>query len=716
MAELAPSPTRGSDLQIVAEYALQNGGKLAIALGDIVTYEGAALVNAANRGCQGGGGVDGAITRAGGDELRKLRRRLPKPFPGVDDRCETGDAVRTTAQEGISLGRLNVKTVIHAVGPDYAEKNMSHAESDGLLRKAYGAAIREAGAAKVESVAFPLISAKIFRGNRDLAGLLELSLDALVTAADASSLKEVVLVAFSSRESDALLAAAWRAKTLQKRPRTAYAPRPRQTPKKAKAAVDVDLTSDTSEGGASPRAKKSLDLTDDPVDLTNDNGAVSPKRKAPDAPASLDLTIEGDDAAPQTVKKPRTDGDASTPIDVEALELIVDLTEEDGEDDDDVQIIERPREHAKQLQRQLNRFKGRSGGRARSLNEIMRDHERRKSGVIDVDDDAALAKALQASREDTFESDRELAKKLQEELNGPARMAPSKRKAAPDTSGDAALARRLAEKDKKGRPGQTPSWVGKAKPKDRSASSIGVDPESGLLDVLADQRNSIQDWLAKNAKGLNVTACDPNPHSMPGKPLYNRFVESWQRVSDQTVKLVFHGTPEENVNAICQQGLDPKRRSGQAHGPGEYFAGAGHSQISVAYCRGGKKMIVFAVLVDRSGLTCDKGSIVVVNRPEHQLPLFVLTFNGPGSTHHVPAVQQFSAQISRAQARLGRRRRRSPFVLNAGSQVRAYQAQLALQSQLAAQRAQLAQLSSGFGMNFSFGGFGDDDDDDDGDY
>ena len=387
MAELAPSPTRGSDLQIVADYDLQNGGKICLALGDIVTYapeQGGAIVNAANRGCQGGGGVDGAITRAGGDELRKLRRRLPKPFPGVDDRCETGDAVRTTAPEGISLGRLRVKTVIHAVGPDYSEKGMSHAESDGLLRKAYGAAIREAGAAKVESVAFPLISAKIFRGNRDLAGLLELSLDSLVTAADASSLKEVVLVAFSSRESDALLAAAWRAKTLQKRPRTQYEPRARQTPKKAKA-VDVDLTSDTSEGGASPRAKD-----DGPVDLTKD--AASPKRKAPDAPASLDLTIDyEDEAAPRTAKKPRTkEGDAATPIDVEALELVVDLTDDTGaEDDDDVQIIERPKEHAKQLQRQLNRFKGRSGGRARSLNEIMRDHERRQSGVIDVDDDAA---------------------------------------------------------------------------------------------------------------------------------------------------------------------------------------------------------------------------------------------------------------------------------------------------------------------------------------
>ena len=64
MAELAPSPTRGSDLQIVAEYDLQNGGKLAIALGDIVTYEGGgAIVNAANRGCQSGGEEAERVTR-----------------------------------------------------------------------------------------------------------------------------------------------------------------------------------------------------------------------------------------------------------------------------------------------------------------------------------------------------------------------------------------------------------------------------------------------------------------------------------------------------------------------------------------------------------------------------------------------------------------------------------------------------------------------------
>ena len=320
----------------------------------------------------------------------------------------------------------------------------------------------------------------------------------------------------------------------------------------------------------------------------------------------------------------------------------------------------------------------------------MRDHERRQSGVIDVDDDAALAQALQA-REDTFESDRELAKKLQEELNGPARMAPSKRKAAPDTSGDAALARRLAEKDRKGRPGQTPSWVGKAKPKDRSPATPegwAVD-DSGLLDVLADQRKSIRSWLAANASGLHISACDANPHSMPGKPLYNRFVESWQRVPDQTVKLCFHGTAEANIDAICRDGLDPKRRSGQAYGPGEYFGAPGNATISIAYCKGGRKMLVFAVLVDKSGLTCDNGQIIVVNKPEYQLPLFVLTFAAGGAAAYAPAAMMappMPAPIPGA----------SPFALNGVASVQAYAAQLAAQRQ-----AHLAQLQAAAPAQFA---------------
>jgi hypothetical protein len=63
-----------------------------------------------------------------------------------------------------------------------------------------------------------------------------------------------------------------------------------------------------------------------------------------------------------------------------------------------------------------------------------------------------------------------------------------------------------------------------------------------------------------------------NPHSRPGQALYNRFVLAWEAVADQSVITAFHGTPEANIDAICRTGLDPNRRSGQAHGPGEYFA------------------------------------------------------------------------------------------------------------------------------------------------
>ena len=212
-----------------------------------------------------------------------------------------------------------------------------------------------------------------------------------------------------------------------------------------------------------------------------------------------------------------------------------------------------------------------------------------------------------------------------------------------------------------------------------------------MLDVLADQRKSIRSWLATNASGLHIVACDANPHSMPGKPLYNRFVESWQRVPDQTVKLCFHGTAEANIDAICRDGLDPARRSGQAYGPGEYFGAAGNATISIAYCKGGRKMLVFAVLVDKSGLTCDNGQIIVVNKPEYQLPLFVLTFAAGGAAAYAPAAMMappvpMPAPIPGA----------SPFALNGVASVQAYAAQLAAQRQ-----AHLAQLQAAAPAQFA---------------
>jgi hypothetical protein len=143
------------------------------------------------------------------------------------------------------------------------------------------------------------------------------------------------------------------------------------------------------------------------------------------------------------------------------------------------------------------------------------------------------------------------------------------------------------------------------------------------LDLLADQRTCIPSWLQQLK--FETTAIWENPHSRVGTPLYNTFVVSWQSVANQAVRLVFHGTPEANIEAICRDGLDPQRRNLQVYGPGEYFGGS--PLVAHRYCKGGTRMLVFAVIVDKSGLTTDKGSLVVVNKPAHQLPLFVLTFD-----------------------------------------------------------------------------------------
>src|SRR5579885_1717820 len=82
-----------------------NGVTLALLQGDITRVEADAIVNAANSALAGGGGVDGAIHRAGGPSIMEECRKI--------GRCPTGSAVATGA------GRLKAKYVCHAVGPIY---------------------------------------------------------------------------------------------------------------------------------------------------------------------------------------------------------------------------------------------------------------------------------------------------------------------------------------------------------------------------------------------------------------------------------------------------------------------------------------------------------------------------------------------------------------------------------------------------------------------
>jgi O-acetyl-ADP-ribose deacetylase (regulator of RNase III) len=82
---------------------------LQVVRGDITTLDVDAIVNAANTGLLGGGGVDGAIHRAAGPELLAACRAIPEVRPGV--RCPTGEARLTSGF------RLKARYVIHAVGP-----------------------------------------------------------------------------------------------------------------------------------------------------------------------------------------------------------------------------------------------------------------------------------------------------------------------------------------------------------------------------------------------------------------------------------------------------------------------------------------------------------------------------------------------------------------------------------------------------------------------
>ncbi len=124
-----------------------------IKTGDITREGSCAIVNAANSSCMGGGGVDGAIHRAGGPEIleecKRIRReRLPGSLP-------TGQAVATTA------GRMPSHYVIHTVGPIWGRCSGEEV-CDLLLADAYRNSLSLARQLGCRSVTFPAISTGIY--------------------------------------------------------------------------------------------------------------------------------------------------------------------------------------------------------------------------------------------------------------------------------------------------------------------------------------------------------------------------------------------------------------------------------------------------------------------------------------------------------------------------------------------------------------------------
>jgi O-acetyl-ADP-ribose deacetylase (regulator of RNase III) len=125
--------------------------EITVVEGDITQQDVDAVVNAANRAMRGGGGVDGAIHRAGGPAvLEECRQRFPH---GLD----TGQAGWTTA------GDMLARWVIHVVGP-----NFTAGERDrSLLTSCYANALEVADELGARTVAFPLVSAGIYGWPRE---------------------------------------------------------------------------------------------------------------------------------------------------------------------------------------------------------------------------------------------------------------------------------------------------------------------------------------------------------------------------------------------------------------------------------------------------------------------------------------------------------------------------------------------------------------------
>jgi len=167
--------------------------EISLIQGDITRQHTDAIVNAANSGLMGGGGVDGAIHRAGGPAILEECRQII----ARQGRLPTGQGVITTA------GNMPSKHVIHTVGPVWQGGQSDEPE---LLASAYRESLKLAAANKLSSISFPSISTGVYGYPVDIAAPTALK-EAVSFLKQPSSIKEIVFVLHDPRTYEAYAAA-----------------------------------------------------------------------------------------------------------------------------------------------------------------------------------------------------------------------------------------------------------------------------------------------------------------------------------------------------------------------------------------------------------------------------------------------------------------------------------------------------------------------------
>lgn len=164
--------------------------RIEIIHGDITTQAVDAVVNAANSSLMGGGGVDGAIHRAGGPQILEACRKIVAQQGG----CNTGHAVITTA------GRMPARYVIHTVGPVW---HGGHHNEESLLTLCYRNSLKIALESSCATIAFPNISTGIYGFPKDKAAAIAFQTVRAVLVSE-PAIEKVLFVCFDRENFDLL--------------------------------------------------------------------------------------------------------------------------------------------------------------------------------------------------------------------------------------------------------------------------------------------------------------------------------------------------------------------------------------------------------------------------------------------------------------------------------------------------------------------------------